>query len=365
MLVLLCASVLCASALAGTTPWATWATWAAGLPRPDHPEPAYHYANDVWHELAPLVAEHPDTIRPFIVGHTVTDQAIWGFRVSPPAEPDGAPRRKLLVFANIHALEWIPTEIALAWLKESALAPPPGVELTVIPILNPDGRAKVEADLLAGRNVYRRGNQRQVDLNRDFEVNRAPRAVWAALLPRRYASSSEALSQPESRALDTLAATEHYDVAVSLHAFGGFIYYPWSGRWARTPDYATYQTLGLRMQGAMGAHAYKPRELSRWAFFFRAQGTELDQLYGRYGTLTFLVETTRSGLSPLRPSEWKTYFRWYNPHDPAPHVTRCVAMLRALAAAVGEPGFVGAAGIPALPEQAPRNGGPAGAPQRP
>lgn len=346
-----------------------WATWAAGLPRPEHPEPAYHYANDVWHELAPLVVAHPDVVQPFVVGHTTTDQPIWGFRVSPPREgrPDVAdrPPRKLLVFANIHALEWIPTEVAVGWLKEAVASPPPGVALTVIPILNPDGRARVEADLLAGRNVYRRGNQRQVDLNRDFAVNRTPRAIWASLLPRRYGSSPSPLSQPESRALDALAAAERYDVAISLHAFGGFLYYPWSGRWGRPPDYDTYQALGLRMQQAMGAHAYKPRQLSRWAFFFRAQGTELDHLYGQYGTLSYLVETTRSGLSPLRPSEWKNHFRLYNPHDPTPHVTRCVAMLRELTAAMGETDFVGSRGVPALPPQAARDGGPARVPPAP
>ena len=64
---------------------------------------------------------------------------------------------------------------------------------------------------------------------------------------------------------------------------------------SRPPDWHTYDALGERMQRAMGAYAYKPRELSRWGFFFRAQGTEIDHLYGRYGTLAFLIETTRSG----------------------------------------------------------------------
>jgi hypothetical protein len=227
--------------------------------------------------------------------------------------------------------------VALALLVRAIAHPAPGVELTVVPVLNPDGRMKVEKDLRAGRNVYRRGNQAQVDLNRDFAVWRSPEAVWAPLLPGRYASSPAALSQPESRALDALAAAERFDVAVSLHAFGGFIYYPWTGRWKRTPDQARFQALGEVMEAAMGPHAYKPRELSRWGFFFRAQGSEIDHLYGRYGALAFLVETTRSGLSPWHPSDRKVHFRWYNPRRPERHVARCLDMLTAMVAAVGDP----------------------------
>ena len=209
--------------------------------------------------------------------------------------------------------------------------PVPNVEIVVVPSLNPDGRAKVETDLLAGRNAYRRGNRDNVDLNRDFAVNRTSDAVWKAIIPSRYATSPGALSQPESRALDALAAAEHFDAAVSLHAFGGFIYYPWAGRWERAPDWPEFQRLGLIMQAGMGDHAYKPRQLSRWGFFFRGLGMELDHLYGTYGTRAFLVETTRSGLSPLRPGEWGNHFRLYNPRDPAPHIRRGVGLLRALA----------------------------------
>lgn len=305
-----------------------YATWAAALPEVAHPEPDYHFAADIHHELAPLVAARPGVVKPFVVGRTLEDRAIWGFRVADPGHPV---ERKLLVFAQIHALEWIPSEIALAFLTDIAAHPPPGVEITVIPSLNPDGRAKVEGDLLAGRNAYRRGNADNVDLNRDFAVNRHSRAIWRFILPMRYGTSPAPLSQPETRALDALAAAERYDVAISLHAFGGYVYYPWAGAWERPADWQRFQALGEVMQNGMGAHAYKPRQLGRWAFFFRGQGMEIDHLYGTYGTLAFLVETTRSGLSPFRPKEWGVHFRWYNPRDPARHVREGMRMLRELA----------------------------------
>ena len=79
-------------------------------------------------------------------------------------------------------------------------------------------------DVYTVQNKYRRGNADNVDLNRDFAVNREAKAIWRHLLPNRYGTSEAPLSQPESRALDALAEAERYDVAVSLHAFGGFFY---------------------------------------------------------------------------------------------------------------------------------------------
>ena len=76
--------------------------------------------------------------------------------------------------------------------------------------------------------------------------------------------------------------------------------------------------------------AYKTRQLSRWGFFFRAQGSEIDHIYGQYGTKAFLIEVTRSGLDPLHSRTFKTYFRWYNPVKPEKHRKRVTRSLWAL-----------------------------------
>lgn len=205
------------------------------------------------------------------------------------------------------------------------------MRVTVIPLLNPDGRVKVERDLIGGINSYRRGNAHNVDLNRDFAVHADARAVWRRVIPGYYAHSEQPLSQPESRALDGLLARERYDRAASLHAFGGYLYFPWAGRFARPDTWAEHLAVGRAMERAMGAHAYRPAQLGRWGFFFRAQGAELDHLHGRYGATSFLVELTRSGFDPLRPaSSLRTYFRWYNPEDVERHRRKGVAAMRAL-----------------------------------
>lgn len=317
-------ALLTALALASPEDAASFSAWASHVPDPPTAGVAedYRFLQDVFGPIADQLGT-TDVER---IGHSAAGRPIWAFHV----EGEGPVERTVLVFGGIHALEWMSTEVATDLLLECMASPPDGVRLTVIPLLNPDGRARVEKDLEQGETRYRRGNQRNVDLNRDFAVHREAKAPWRKILPGYYSTSAEALSQPESQALDALAAREDYDRAASLHAFGGFFYHPWSGRWARTEDHAEFVRLGRIMEDAQGAHAYKTRQLSRWGFFFRAQGTELDHLYGTYGTHTFLIELTRSGIKPLRPKTWKTYFRWYNPEDTDPHRALGLAAVRAL-----------------------------------
>jgi hypothetical protein len=308
---------------------AAFVAWARRQPDPEVPEHAagYRFDGRFFREIADLVEAHPGVVETEKIGSTHDGRPIWAFHVEDPAVE---PTRDVLVFGGIHALEWVGTEVAADILLELLAEPVSGVRVTVIPLLNPDGRDKVQDDLLAGRNAYRRGNEKNVDLNRDFAVNTEVRAIWSKIIPGYYGHSETPLSQPESAALDALAAREIYDRAVSLHCFGGFLYYPWAGRFAPPPDEDDFFELGRAMEQAQGAHAYRTRQLAHWGFFFRAQGAELDHLYGKYGTRAFLIEMTRSGIEPLDPSTWRNHFRWYNPRNPEPHVGRGVRAVRTL-----------------------------------
>lgn len=298
------------------------AAWPDG-----HPEPNYRFAAEIFSELAPLVAERPGVIRPEILGRTVQSHPIWAFRVSRPGDEI---RHKILVFGGIHAMEWISSEVATSFLVRTALSPPRGVEVVVVPLLNLDGRYRVERDFKQPEpRPYRRSNARGVDLNRDYEINRASDAVWKHIFPGFYHTTPGPLSQPESRAMDKLAS-EGFDVSVSLHAFGGYVYSPWAGRYDPPPDRAAFAELGDVLVSGMPTSPYHAKQLSHWAFFFRALGTELDHMYGKYGTYSFLIELSRSGIKPLDHKTWKNYFRWYNPEDPKKTIDQGVGALRAL-----------------------------------
>ena len=332
LLLLLLTALLATPAVAAPADeFLAWQAEAADRPRDRadgvHPEPGYRFTAELMADVAAAVRDRPGVVTPFMAGRSVTGQPLWAFRVR---RPGTEPKAKLLVFGGIHALEWISAEVATSFLVEIIARPPPGVEVVVLPLLNPDGRDRVEGDLVAGEQRYRRANFNGVDLNRDFAVNREAVAVWKALIPGYYATSPAPLSQPESKTIDRLGA-EGFDVSISLHAFGGFLYYPWAGRFERPDDRDDFERLGRVMAAGQGAHAYKVRQLSRWGFFFRAQGAELDHLYGTYGTRAFLIELTRSGIEPFHPATWKDPFRMYNPRDPTPHIAQGTGALRALA----------------------------------
>jgi len=306
--------------------------WARERPTPEIvPAPAegYRFIGPAFTEVARHVAARPGVARVEAIGRSALAEPIWAFHITDPSTPI---TEEVLVVAGIHALEWISTEVALELLHDLVERPPRGTRVTIVPLLNPDGRARVENDFLSELTErYHRTNGAYVDLNRDFAHQRQPRAIWRHLLPGYYSSSPEALSQPESRALDHLCERHDYERAASLHAFGGYLYHPWAGAWERPEHWRAFVQQGRAMEKAMGAGAYRTRQLGRWGFFFRAHGTEVDHLYAEHGIEAWLIELTRSGLRPWRfRRDRSTPFRWYNPENPNPHTTRATAALHSL-----------------------------------
>jgi murein peptide amidase A len=126
----------------------------------------------------------------------------------------GSGPRRLLVVGGVHGGEFgrPVAEHLIAYLAAHPQAVPPGSRIDVIPCLNPDGAA-----------LRRRGNARNVDLNRNF-----PTADWRHELRSGDPAAPECnggtgpASEPETRAL--LGYLRHgFDGVVSLHSKGGFI----------------------------------------------------------------------------------------------------------------------------------------------
>jgi protein MpaA len=107
-----------------------------------------------------------------LLGHSVDGRLIHAAEVGDPNSPN-----KELVVGSIHGNE--PAGIAIArWLEHRS---PAGVDLWIVPDLNPDGRARGT-----------RGNAHGVDLNRNFPYRWRP-------LGGPYDSGVRPLSEPESR----------------------------------------------------------------------------------------------------------------------------------------------------------------------
>lgn len=302
--------------------------WVETLDVVAHPEPNYRYYSEFSAQIAEKIKEKPGVISAFRAGRTVENRSIWGFRVHNPMH---TPRYKILIFAGLHPLEWVGTEATVDALLELVDHPPKYTEVVFIPLFNVDRRYVVQKDLIRGNRKYRRSNAGGEDLNREFEIHREPVSPFRYLFPNRYTVSTSPLSQPESQALDRLAKTENFDASISLHSFGGYIYYPWAGRYKRTPDWKEFHELALIMKQAQpNPRPYRVKQLSHWYFMFQVQGTELDHLYGKYGIRSFLIETTRSGVPLWNLKERKDPFRLYNPKDPSLDTLRGKASILAL-----------------------------------
>jgi protein MpaA len=125
------------------------------------------------------------------LGTSVGGRPIVAYEVGPPHAPESA-----LVVGCIHGNE--PAGIAIARALEHVKAPP-GVDLWIVPDLNPDGVA-------AGT----RQNAHRVDLNRNFPTGWRPQTGI-------FASGPHALSEPESRLAYMLILRVRPDVSIWFH----------------------------------------------------------------------------------------------------------------------------------------------------
>ncbi len=310
-----------------TDPRSSYLQWTERLTVSEHPEPAYRYLNEIHLQIAESIRQSGHIVEANRIGRTVENRTIWSFSINPSISEHNS----VFIIGGIHPLEWVSVESATTLLLQLAKNPPKYTKVTIVPVLNIDRRLVVERDLLHGDRRYRRVNAGGEDLNRDYEIYRDAKAVWRHIFPERYTTSSEALSQPESQAIDALFQQHRFDASVSIHSFGGYIYYPWAGRYHRTTDWIEMHHLGTLMKSAQsGKHPYHVKQLSHWMIYFRAQGTELDHFYGKYGSRAFLIESTRSGIDWWKRNDWKDPFRLYNPRDPTLDITRCTESILGL-----------------------------------
>jgi murein tripeptide amidase MpaA len=293
------------------------ADWAERLEEPSPSEavrvPHRTYAA-TWRRLVELDVE---AIR---IGSSCAGEPLWAFAIDPPR-----PRRATtFVVAGLHAMEHVGVATALALLERAAGAASPWRDhrLVVVPMANPDGFRVVEADLARGARRFRRSNARGVDLNRNFAVGWDDRYYLNRVLGRIFSPGQGPLSEPETRAIDELLTRERPATAVSLHAFGEWIFLPYAGARRAPPDLGRMEEIGAGMAAAQPHRPYRIMQLARRSRLFQARGAEIDHFYERHRALSFLIEI---GAGPRlgEPPTWFLPYGWFTP--PAALLERDVA----------------------------------------
>lgn len=140
---------------------------------------------------ASATTHRPAVVETRVIGHSVTGRAIVAYRVGDPTSAN-----RVVVMSTMHGDEPATRRI-LTGIRDGR--PVRGVDLWLIPVVNPDGLAR-----------HTRKNARGVDLNRNYPYH------WADL-DGRYESGRRAASEPETRALIAFFADIRPRRVVSFH----------------------------------------------------------------------------------------------------------------------------------------------------
>lgn len=288
-----------------------------------------------------------------IIGTSVEQRPIeaweWNLTGSNASEPDRS--NGILILALLHPMEWVGQLAALALVEslvQGSVRIPYPARLRVLPVANPDGVASVERSLRSRRARWIRGNAHGVDLNRNFSIAHRCRPRWMDAFPM-WCPGPGPASEPETRAIEAWARAEPFDIAISFHSFGRWIFHP--PAYTRTKDAVSHRHLGALQAAerrlAQSWSPYRTTAVGRWSWWFRAYGAEIDFLAslprvgslrssrssGRetdHGSLAYLIEVSRGGIFRWGAQRAFHPFYWFNPPDPENELTSLAPCLHAL-----------------------------------
>ncbi|MDP3645828.1 MAG: M14 family metallopeptidase [bacterium] len=167
-------------------------------------------------------------VNEMVIGTSVEGRNISAFKY-------GTGVKKLLFVGGIHGgYEWNTVLVAyqlMDYLKANPTVIPTGVEVTVIPVLNPDGLNKVvgtsgrftAVDVPMSHDVVVSGrfNAHNVDLNRNFDCDWQPSGMWQNTA---VDGGGAVFSEPESQAMKRFVETYAPTAVVGWYSAAGGVY---------------------------------------------------------------------------------------------------------------------------------------------
>jgi len=183
-----------------------------------------------------LAGAHPGRCRVEEIGRSREGRTIRAYRLC-VGDPAGRPR--LLVTAQIHAVEFIGSYVARRVARDlleghgrdpEATALLDAAEVVIVPLLNPDGAERIWRAKGRTRLGPARFTAGGVDPNRNFPFLPVEgKAAWNSGRNRpgsAYYRGPHPLSEPECLALARFARRERFCAAVNFHSFGCVVYLP-------------------------------------------------------------------------------------------------------------------------------------------
>ncbi len=280
----------------------------------------YHTYDENEAALGALVASFPtlaDTIR---IGkaYAPTNRNITAIKISDNVMTDEN-EPEVLYMGNHHARELMSVEIPLKFAEY--LLNQYGIDATVtnyvntreifiIPVVNPDGLAYVQANHSTSSNSWWRKNRRNNGTNFGVDLNRNYSYKWGFDNVGSSGTTSSdvyrgpsAFSEPETQAIKNFCANRHFTCFLSYHSYGELLLYPWGYFAGFTADQQVFAALGAELAAgtnyavgnpALGTIYITNGDSDDWAYGEIAQK---NRIFG------FTPEVNNSGQGGFGPAE--------------------------------------------------------------
>ena len=265
----------------------------------------FHSAASLAEDMRTLAQNHPQISELKEIGRSVEDRPILALRIG--ERRAGVP--KLLFMGCHHAREWVAVEVPFMLAEELITkASEPKIadwlhrgEIWVVPMVNPDGHEFTRTGPEQDSRLWRKNRRRNADGSFGVDPNRNYGYMWGVLdVPTSSHTPSDetyvgprAFSEPETRAVRDLVATEKFAGVVTYHSFSQLILYPWGYTRDGIADAAERARLSDLARGmadrihAVHGKTYTPEQSSE---LYPTAGDTTDWTYGTYGIPSFTIE---------------------------------------------------------------------------
>ncbi|CAK0882046.1 unnamed protein product [Prorocentrum cordatum] len=276
-------------------------------------------------------------------------RVIKAVRIRDPAWAPGAPR--IVVNSLLHAREWIASMVGTYLAeycvdkKRSDPSWMAGMELVIVPVVNPDGLVYSQtsnAMWRKNRAVNAGSSCRGVDLNRNWPKDwNGGESTSTNQCSETYVGPSWA-SEPETQALGAVLLEAPVNLHLDIHSYGEMILGPWSYTNADHPDKATIDAIGTAMQSAIQSvngksYLYGTGDAGGALYLASGVAPDLSTHLGAYGYTIELPPANAWGSAGFQPATSeilpacteifeavKAMVEWFRVQDPTPAPPPCL-----------------------------------------
>ncbi len=244
---------------------------------------------ETWHDnsgvgsvLDAIATAHPAIARRFTLGTSVQGRSIHGLVMSDNVNSNEN-EPEVRIAGCHHGNEYMSVEIPLLFAQyladnygtnSTVTDLVNGLEITFIPLVNPDGRA-----------YGQRENANDIDLNRNYGYQYRG-GDWSGDY-----DNSGAFSQPEVRAFADHHLERNFVLSLSFHTTADYVNYLWNYTYRASPDEAYLITLSDLFAAPTG---YTTINGYDW---YQTYGDTNDFSYGSRGDLDWTIETENINIS--------------------------------------------------------------------